>query len=102
MAIFGQPNFISGVGAAISGKGLKPRGGEPRWHQLTHLKEDADSHEFEDPNNASNFSDADHSEVNRKRLKTQMKIAMMDKANIPVWMIEKSISEQESNLENAG
>ena len=89
---------------AITGIGVNFGGGssEARWHQITHLRDDVDSHNFEDPSNTSNFSDANHEEMNKKRLKNQMKISMMDRANVPVWMIEKAISEQEINQENAG
>jgi len=74
---------------------------EPRWHQITHMHEDVDSWNEEHPSDASNFSDAEHNEINRKRRKMHMQVGMMNKANIPTWMIERSLATLQQNEENA-
>ena len=98
----GNTDMLQAIGTSMQGHPMTKGSKEPRWHQLTHLKEDVDSHEFEDPNNASNFSDAEHDEINKKRKVMQFQVDMMNKQNIPMWMIRSMISEQQSNLENAG
>jgi len=74
---------------------------EPRWHQMAHMHEDVDSWNEESPSDASNFSDAEHDEINNKRRKMHAQIGMMNKANIPTWMIERSLATLQQNEENA-
>tara|TARA_R110002167_G_scaffold20721_2_gene75673 strand:- start:624 stop:941 length:318 start_codon:yes stop_codon:yes gene_type:complete len=74
----------------------------PRWHQLSHLGEDVESHEFEESSNSSNFSDANHGEINKKRAKAQNMIAFMGRGNFPVSVIQKRVNEIMINQENAG
>ena len=92
-----------GSSSATSGAlGVSQSTQNPRWHQLVHLGEDVESHKFEESSNSSNFSDANHNEINKKRAKAQTMIAFMGRGNFPVNMIERHVNEMMTNQENAG